>query len=275
MLKQPLQKNTVRKWLDDPDLLKKMKDFLNNYQIHVSINSSTLENHDSSDYTEELFEEVAKLLVHPRNWVRMAAITFFSDLLSDSNSILITEGNLIDELPTKVRKAVIAHMITNYQNASENYLQFATFWLGMFGDESSLPFLIKNLDHRNPRIVIQVINALGIYGSPRAIPYLLPLVHNPQLQPKIRQSAIAAVGVLGEEGIGLQSLIHELYKVDSVDYQDLESYLHSHGARILKYLACELEYEKISLRKSKLTSFYTRVAEEFSVENSKHYNILL
>ncbi|MHA1521354.1 MAG: HEAT repeat domain-containing protein [Promethearchaeota archaeon] len=233
---------------------------------------------DSSELKQkgnELFEKLVLGLVHPDPNVRYETIEFFNENFETSHFILLSAGNIIDELPVSIKKKIMDKMLEYYKTGNDSYLRFATFWLGMYGDDSSLPFLIKNLSHPSSKIVKQVINALGIFGSSRAIPYLLPLIHDEEIDSKLKHSAITAIAILGEIGVGIQSLIHELYTRSSTDYSDLIDYLKSHGARILKYLAVEIEYERDSARKKKLNLFFTSISEEFSVMNSKKYNILL
>jgi len=103
----------------------------------------------------------------------------------------------------------------------------------------------------------------------------LPLIHRFNDSPEIKKAVIEAVGILGEEGIGIQSLIHELYSKDNTDYDILEDYLKSFGARILKYISCEIEFEKETERKKKLQIFCNKISHIYAIKNSQQYNILL
>lgn len=270
-----MESQKQQKWTENPKLLERIFRYL--HKFHPE-SLDTLNIDDKSklmEHKKEILEQLAIFLVHPSLTVRKSTINFFFKNIYPKSHLLATEGNVIDELPQDLKQKVIDQMVHNYKSNNYNYLNFATFWLGMYGDEKSLPFLLKNLSHPSPVIVNQVINALGIFGSPRAIPFLLPMIHDPDLTIKTKESVIEAIGILGEEGVGIQSLIHELFTHDDVDYNFLKVYLKTHGARLLKYLACEIEYTKDSVRKSKLCEFYTRIAQDFSVMNSKKYNILL
>ncbi len=263
------------KWYENAQILSNIYQYLK--EIHPSIELQI----DLTDLSamkqngNQLLESLALNLVHPELLIRQKTIAFFNENFETPNSILMTEGNIIDELPSPLKKKVLEQLLEHYKTGNEWYLIFATFWLGMYGDDACLPFLFKNLNHPSEKIVKHVINALGIYGSSRSIPYLLPLINDESIDSRLKHSAIISIGILGDEGVGIQSLIHELYTRDSTDYSDLIDYLKTHGARILKYLACEIEYETKADRKSQLNSFYSSVAQEFSVVNSKKYNILL
>ncbi|MHA1672598.1 MAG: HEAT repeat domain-containing protein [Promethearchaeota archaeon] len=263
------------KWYENAQMLSKI------YQYLKEIHPSTEFRVDLTDQSamkqngNQLLESLALNLVHPQLLIRQKTVEFFNENFETSNSILMTEGNVIDELPSPLKNEVLEQLLEHYKTGNERYLIFATFWLGMYGDDTSLPFLIKNLSHPSVRIVKQTINALGLFGSPRSIPYLLPLIHDERIDAQIIHCAIIAIGILGDEGVGIQSLIHELYTGDSTDYSDLTDYLKTHGARILKYIACEIEYETNADRKAQLNSFYSSIAQDFSVMNSKKYNILL
>ena len=263
------------KWYENGQILSKIYHYLKDIHPSTEFQMDLTDLSTMKQNGDKLLENLALNLVHPQSLIRQKTIEFFHENFETSNSILITEGNIIDELPPLLKKKVIDQMLIHYKTGNDRYLLFATFWLGMYGDDACLPFLIKNLSHPSAKIVKHVINALGIYGSSRSIPYLLPLIHDEGSDSQIKHSAIIAIGILGGEGVGIQSLIHELFTQSGTDYSDLIDYLKSYGARILKYLACEIEYEANLDRKTQLNSYYTSIAQEFSVMNSKKYNILL
>lgn len=215
------------------------------------------------------------LLVHPDAYIRNSTAEFCAKTFPIKGLQLFDPGNMIDEMPSSIKPLIISKMIENYKDANTSYINFATFWLGMYGTEDCLPFLIKNLSHPSKNIVKQVIRSLGIFGSSRSIPYLLPLIHKFNEYSEIQRAVIEAVGILGEEGIGVQSLIHELYTQNETDYENLEMYLKSFGPRIIKYISCEIEFEKNAKRKNQLQEFCDKIAHTYSIRNSKQYTILL
>ncbi|WP_457558503.1 HEAT repeat domain-containing protein [Candidatus Harpocratesius sp.] len=264
-----------KQWYNLPSFKQKIKEFIKKSNLDIFFEKNTSNQINNEKNPLILLEQLALLLVHPNPSIRNNVASFLHKCLPNRALQLYDAGNLINELPNSIKSKVIHQMTEHYKTANLSYLNFSTFWLGMYGTDDSLPLLIKNLSHPSIKIVKQVINAIGIFGSPRAIPYLLPLIHKYNDQSQIQRAVIEAIGILGQEGVGIQSLIHELYTQDTTNYQLLERYIKSFGARILKYVACEIEFEKNSFRKRLLQEFCDSIAQEFAIKTSKQYTILL
>jgi HEAT repeat protein/cyclophilin family peptidyl-prolyl cis-trans isomerase len=78
---------------------------------------------------------------------------------------------------------------------------FAIRGLGALEESSAAPVLLPQIESRDRAVAIEAIRALGRIGDPAATEPLLTLVRAPGTSPHQRLEAVAALGVLGGEGV--------------------------------------------------------------------------
>ena len=219
-------------------------------------------------------EKIALLLVDENRGIRKKAVNFFEDLDHERFKLHTSEGNIVALLPEYLKLKVLEELLNKLKvpNGDRKYKIFGIFWLGILVYKPGFPFLIHSLSDPNKDIVRSAIVALGIFGDTNAIDYLIPFLYETKYI-QIRNKAIESIGSLGNDG--LSALIHQLFLKGDVNPPFLESHIMTFGGRIMNFLSMELENEMDSHRKKLLMEFLRKVSEQYQVEISQNFKILL
>jgi len=220
----------------------------------------------------EQLEKIALLLVDEDKQIRNITVNFFEDLDPELFRMHTTEGNIIALLPENLKLKVLEELLNKVKDPKINiaYKIFGIFWLGILVYKPAFPFLIGTLFHSNARVVRSAIVALGIFGDTDAIEDLTRFLY---IGGELGSKAIESIGSLGNDG--LQALIHQLFLKRDVNPHFLESHIMTFGGRIMNFLSMEIEKESKPHRKKLLIGFLRKVSEQYQVEISQNFKILL
>ena len=217
-------------------------------------------------------EKISLLLVDENKDIRKITVNFFEDLDHERFKLHTTEGNIIALLPEYLKSKVLEELLKKVPKGDIKYKIFGIFWLGILVFKPAFPFLIQSLSDPNKRVVRSAIAALGIFGDTNAIDNLIPFLYEIKLV-QIRNKAIESLGSLGNDG--LQALIHQLFLKGDVNPPFLESHILTFGGRIMNLISMEIENESDLHRKKYLMGFLRKVSEQYQVEISQNFKILL
>ncbi len=226
-----------------------------------------------NDSVEKTLEKIALLLVDKNKEISKKTVKFFEELDPERFKLHTTEGNIIALLPEKLKLKVLEELLRKVRDCryGENkYKIFGIFWLGILVYKPAFPFLIQNLSHSNNHVVRSAIVALGIFGDTNAIEYLSPFLYKAG---ELRNKAIESIGSLGNDG--LQALIKNLFLKGDVNPPYLETHIMTFGGRVMNFLSMEIENESKHHRKKLLMGFLRKVSEQYQVEISQNFKILL
>ncbi len=228
----------------------------------------------NNNLVSKTLEKIALLLVDENREIRKKTVNFFEDLDPERFKLHTTEGNIIALLPEYLKLKVLKELLKKVQvpNGENKYKIFGIFWLGILVYKPAFSFLIQCLSHPNKRVVRSAIVALGIFGDTDVIEYLTPFLYETKYV-QIRNKAIESIGSLGNDG--LQALIHQLFLKGDVNPPFLEPHIMTFGGRIMNFLSMEIENELESHRKKLLMGFLRKVNEQYQVEISQNFKILL
>ncbi|MCK4501131.1 HEAT repeat domain-containing protein [Candidatus Babeliales bacterium] len=228
----------------------------------------------NNNLVSKTLEKISLLLVDEKREIRKKTVNFFEDLDPERFKLHTTEGNIIALLPECLKLKVLKELLKKVQvpNRDNKYKIFGIFWLGILVYKPAFPFLIHSLSDSNKSIVRSAIVALGIFGDTNAIDHLTPFLYETKYI-QIRNKAIESIGSLGNDG--LSALIHQLFLKGDVNPPFLESHIMTFGGRIMNFLSMELENEMDSHRKKLLMEFLRKVSEQYQVEISQNFKILL
>ena len=220
----------------------------------------------------EPLEKIALLLVDEDKQIRNITVNFFEDLDPELFRMHTTEGNIIALLPETLKLKVLEELLSKVKDSRRNipYKIFGIFWLGILVYKPAFPFLIRTLSHSNGRVARSAIVALGIFGDTDAIEHLTQFFNTAG---ELRKKAIESIGSLGNDG--LQALIHQLFLKRDFNPPFLESHIMTFGGRIMNFLSMEIEKESKPGRKKHLIGFLRKVSEQYQVEISQNFKILL
>ncbi len=220
-------------------------------------------------------EKIALLLVDENREIRKKTVNFFEELDPESFKLHTTEGNIIALLPEYLKLKVLEELLNkvNVPNREIKYKIFGIFWLGILAYKPAFPFLIQSLSNPNKNIARSAIVALGIFGDTNAIDLLTPFLYETK-RIQIRNKAIESIGSLGGND-GLSALIHQLFLKGDVNPPYLETHIMTFGGRIMNFLSMEIENESKLHRKKLLMGFLRKVSEQYQVEISQNFKILL
>ena len=129
------------------------------------------------------------------------------------------------------------------------------------------------MNHSEDEVRISTINALGIIGSPQAIPNLLPLIF--EENSRIPRKVIETIGNLGEDGEGVRCLIHQLFLEHQPHPTFLEKYVLSFGAKVIPILGSEIANEYHNQRKEKLQKFLLAIVDQYRINSKDSFDIIL
>jgi len=219
-------------------------------------------------------EEIALLLVNENREIRKETVNFFENLDPERFKLHTTEGNIIALLPEYLKLKVLEELLNKVQipDGDIKYKIFGIFWLGILVYKPAFSYLIQCLSYTNKRVVRSAIVALGIFGDTNAIEYLTPFLYEIK-NIQIRNKAIESIGTFGNDG--LSALIHQLFLKGNVNAPFLESHIMTFGGRIMNFLSMEIENEFDHRRKKLLIGFLRKVSEQYQVEISQNFKILL
>ena len=232
-----------------------------------------LNNPNRNDFSiAKTLEKIALLLVDENREIRKKTVNFFEDLDPVRFKLHTTEGNIIALLPENLKSKVLEELLKKVPKGDTKYKIFGIFWLGILVYKPAFPFLIKSLSESNKNVVRSTIVALGIFGDTNAIDKLTPFLYETKLI-QIRNKAIESIGSLGNDG--LQALIHQLFLKGDVNPPFLETHIMTFGGRIMNFLSMEIENELDLHRKKLLMEFLRKVSEQYQVNISQNFKILL
>jgi HEAT repeat protein len=223
--------------------------------------------------TDNVLEKIAFLLIDESIPIRKATVRLFEELEPEKYQLKTSEGNIIDKLPEVIKSKILTRLTESLETENQEYRSFAAFWLGTLNHKPAIEKLIKQLNHFDDEVRISTINALGIIGSPQAIPNLLPLIF--EENSRIPRKVIETIGNLGEDGEGVRYLIHQLFLEHQPHPSFLEKYVLSFGAKVIPILSSEIANEYHNLRKEKLQKFLLSIVNQYRINSEDSFDIIL
>ena len=221
-------------------------------------------------------EKLAFLLVDHDVRTRKAVLQLFEEMDPESYTIKPKEDTIIATLPPEIQHQLFEKLLAGIKTGSDNYKIFASLLLGSFSHQPAFDDLLLLLHHSVTQVILAAVTALGLFKSSKAIPSLLLLIYDEE-HPLASRKAIETIAVLGNEGEGVATLIHELFQRGDTNPAHLEAYIRSYGGQILKFIESEIENESHHDRKALLIEYYEEICDDYKIKlNEKdEYTILL